>query len=191
YAGVTFAPKRSLRSQARPVEPFRGQGEYLASRGGNADRMLILRGERAVAGHGGPAVRKHLHMRLSEIDHRLDREDHALAHFHAFAGASIVEVVTRIVKNLPHAVAAKVAHDRAALAFGIGLYGGTDRAGARPRFHRRDAQHEAFISHFEQAFGGALYLAHRIHAARIPVPAIKDVGDVDIDDLPFPERLVV
>src|SRR4051794_7240768 len=36
----------------------------------DADRMLELRRQRAVAGHRGPAVRQDLYVRLAEIDHR-------------------------------------------------------------------------------------------------------------------------
>jgi hypothetical protein len=44
---------------------------------GNADGVLELGRERAVAGHGGPAVGEDLHAGFAEIDHRLDGEDHA------------------------------------------------------------------------------------------------------------------
>ena len=43
----------------------------------HADGVLELRGQRAVARHRGPAVGQHLHVRPAEIDHRLDREEHA------------------------------------------------------------------------------------------------------------------
>src|SRR5690606_6763961 len=62
----------------------RGEGKDLAASLGDTHRVLILRGKRTVAGDSRPAVRQHLHMRLAEIDHRLDREDHAWAHLDAF-----------------------------------------------------------------------------------------------------------
>jgi hypothetical protein len=49
----TFA---RLRPRRRPVEPSRREGEHLAARLGDADRVLELRRQRAVAGHRRPAV---------------------------------------------------------------------------------------------------------------------------------------
>ena len=74
---------------------------------------------------------------------------------------------------------------------GIGLDGGADVAGAGAGPDRRDAAHQAFIGDFEQALGGALDRADRIHARGIAVPAVEDVGDVDVDDVAIPQRLVV
>ena len=42
-------------------------------------------------------------MRPAEIDHRLDGEDHAFAHFDALVGAAVVQDVRRVVEELAHA----------------------------------------------------------------------------------------
>ena len=46
----------------------------------------------------------------------------------------------------------------------------------------------ALIGDLEQALGGAGDLAHRIHAARIAVPAIDDERHVDIEDVALLQR---
>ena len=65
----------------------------------------------------------------------------------------------------------------------------TGNAGARARLDGRNAAHQAFMRHFHQALGSTFYLADRIHAAGIAVPAVKDVGDIDIDDVTIAQRL--
>src|SRR5262245_38223614 len=63
--------------EMRPVQPSRRERENLHAVGGHRYRVLELCGEGAVAGHRGPAVGEDLHMRAAQIDHRLDREEHA------------------------------------------------------------------------------------------------------------------
>src|SRR3546814_9216562 len=71
----------------RCVQARRARGENLAAGLGDADAMLELRRERAVARHRGPAVVEHLHRIFAGVDHRLDREEHARLEFRAGAGA--------------------------------------------------------------------------------------------------------
>ena len=73
--------------------------------------------------------------------------------------------VGRVVEQPPDAVAAEVAHHRAALGLRIGLDRLADGAGARTGLHRLDAAHQAGVGHFQQPFGRALDLADRVHAA--------------------------
>src|SRR5262245_65394596 len=95
-SGYRFADKnmRPLKTLARPardaraVEALRREREDLDPGLGHRHGVLELGGERAVAGDRGPAVGKHLHVRAAEIDHRLDREEHAGAQHHAFAWAA-------------------------------------------------------------------------------------------------------
>src|SRR4030088_935597 len=66
---------------------------------GDADRMLELRRQRAVARHGGPAVRQDFDVRLAEIDHRLDGEEHAGLQGDAFAGPPDMDDVRLVVEH--------------------------------------------------------------------------------------------
>src|SRR5262245_47664588 len=130
-------------------------------------------------------------MRPAEVDHRLDGEDHARPHLDALAAVAVVKDVGRVVEELADAVTAEVTHDGASFGFGIGLYRSADRAGPGAGPYGSNAAHKAFICHFEQPLGGALDLPHRVHAAGIPMPAIEDVGDVDVDDVSLLQWLVI
>src|SRR5208283_1204233 len=96
-------------------------GKYLDAGFGHADRMFELRRERAVARHGGPAVRQYLDLRTPEIDHRLDREEHAGAQRNALALLAVMQNVRLVVEQPAEPVSAKIAHDRTALGLGVGL----------------------------------------------------------------------
>lgn len=181
----------TLGRQAGAVELFGGEREDLAAGVSHADRVFVLRRQRAVACHRGPAVRQDFHMRPAEVDHRLDGEDHAGPHLDALIGAAIMQDVGRVVEQLADAVAAEVAHHRAALALGIALDGRANGAGAGAGPDRGNAAHQAFVGDFEQAFRRAFYGADRVHARGIAVPAVEDVGDVDVDDVAILQRLVV
>src|SRR3978361_1108442 len=77
---------------------------------GHPDRMLELRRQRAVAGHRGPAVGQDFDMRLAEIDHWLDGEEHAGLQHHAFAGPADMDDVRLGMEHASQAVAAESAH---------------------------------------------------------------------------------
>lgn len=47
------------------------------------------------------------------------------------------------------------------------------------------------MRHFHQALRCALDRADGIHAAGIAMPAVEDIGDVDVDDVAIAQRLVV
>src|SRR4029079_18323077 len=68
----------------RLVELGRREGEDFGAVLGNADGVLELRGKRAVAGYGGPSIGQHFHVRTTEIDHRLNREEHSRLEDDAF-----------------------------------------------------------------------------------------------------------
>src|SRR5438093_668581 len=145
--------------------------------------MLELRREGTVARHRGPAVGQDLHMRLAEIDHRLDGEEHAGLQHHAFDGPADVNDVRLVVEHAAQAVPAEVAYHTHALRFDEALNGVADVAGGRARFYRGDAAHHRLIGHLDQPFGFAGNRAHRIHPAGIAIPALDDKGHVDVDDV--------
>src|SRR6478672_6169182 len=94
------------------------------------------------------------------------------------------------MKDASYAVAAEVAHDSASLlAFGIGLDGVTDVAGSCVRFHGGNAAHHRFIGDVHKPSCFELDVADQIHAARVAVPAVDNHGHIDVDDIPFPQRL--
>src|SRR5689334_12633425 len=94
----------------RLVESLRRQRENLSAGFGHTNRVLELRGERAVARHRRPAVGQDLHMRPAEIDHRLDGEEHAWLEHDAFAWPADMHDIRLVMKQPAHAVAAKIAH---------------------------------------------------------------------------------
>ena len=57
-----------------------------------------------------------------------------------------------------------------------------------PGLTASNAEHQRFVRHVDQPFGLAVDFAHRIHAARVAVPAIDDQRDVDVDDVAFTQR---
>lgn len=124
-------------------------------------------------------------MRAAKIDHRLDRENHALLELRSLIGAAVMKDIGCVVKKPADAMAAEVSHDRTTLGFGVVLDRLADRPGARAWANRGYAAHQTFMRNVQQALGGALYLTDRIHTAGIAVPAIDDIGHVDVDDVPF------
>ncbi len=152
--------------------------------------MLELSRKRAVPRHGGPAVGQDLHVRAAEIDHRLDREEHAGAQHDAFAGPAHVDDVRLVVEQPAEAMAAEVAHDAHVLGFDKGLDRGPDVARGRAGPDHRDAAHHGVVGDIDQALGAARDRADPEHPARVPVPAVEDQRHVDIDDVAFLQRLL-
>src|SRR3954449_3491821 len=96
--------------------------------------MLELRRERAVARHGGPAVGQNFDVRLAEIDHRFDREEHAGFQRHAFAGAADMDDVRLVVEESAQPVATEVANYAHALRLDKALDRVADITGSGARF---------------------------------------------------------
>src|SRR5688572_20871480 len=107
--------------------------------------MLELGGEAAVAGHRGPAVVEQLAVRLADVDHRLDREEHSRPKLRAGAGAAGMNHLGRIVEHPAEAVAAELAHDAVAMLLGMGLDGARDVAEAIAGARLLDAEHQTLI----------------------------------------------
>ena len=165
------------------MQPGGGVGEDLAARGGDADHVLELGGEGAVAGHGGPAVVEHLHLRAAGIHHRLDGEEHAFLELGAFTGAAEMEDVGRGVEGAADAVAAEVADHGEALLLHVALDGVADVAERGAGLHHGDAAEQALVGHVHQQGGLPARLPGHVHAGGVAVPAVEDGGDVDVEDV--------
>src|SRR4051794_6432656 len=101
---------------------------------GHPDRMLELRRQRTVARHRGPAVGQDFDMRLAEIDHRLDGEEHARFQRHAFAGTADMDYVRLFLEHAPKAMAAELPRLAHALRLDKALAGVADVAAGSARF---------------------------------------------------------
>src|SRR5688572_24797703 len=175
-----FPGRQSVR---RLVEPGGTPGEDLAAVLGDADAMLELGGEAAVAGDGGPAVVEQFDRRLADVDHRLDGEEHSGPELRPGAGAAGVDDLGRIVEDAAEAVAAEIADDAVAIGLGVGLDGMADVAEMVAGPGRGDAADHALIGHVDEAARLDPDVADQEHAAGVPVPAVEDDGDVDVDDV--------
>src|SRR5690606_4232922 len=89
------------------------------------------------------------------------------------------------------AVAAKLAHHAETLGFGKLLDRPSDVAQARARAHHDDATPHGLVGDGAQAPRGDGGVADDEHAAGIPVPAVLDHGDIDVEDVALLEELVV
>src|SRR4029077_11597060 len=121
-----FATLKCARSDGWPLGVALRQREDFEAVSRHADRMLELCRQRTVAGHRGPAVGQDLHMRLAEIDHGLDGEEHAGLQRHALAGPADMNDVGLVVEHAAQAVAAEVAHHAHALRLDETLNGMAD-----------------------------------------------------------------
>ena len=97
---------------SRRMEALGREREDLESVGRYPNRVLELCRQRLVPRHGDPVVRKHLHIRASQIDHLLDGEDHTLSQFRTWSGTSEIQDIRGIVKYSADAGGAEVTEHR-------------------------------------------------------------------------------
>jgi len=136
-----------------------------------------------VLGDDGPAIAELADGRLASVDHRLDGEDHAFYQLHARTRAAVVQHLRVLMEDLPDAVTAELAHDREARGFRVPLDGVADVAERGARAHLRDTEPETFPADVTQPPRCDRGLAGDEHPAGVPVEAILDDGDVEIDDV--------
>src|SRR4051794_38136612 len=108
-------PGRKLRPGPRLLAVALRQRKNLDAIGGPARPGLELRRQRTVAGHRGPAVGQDFDVRLAEVDHRLDRKEHARFQRYALAGPANMDDVRLVVEHAPEPMAAEIAHHAHAL----------------------------------------------------------------------------
>src|SRR5262245_63780676 len=94
----------------RLVEAPRRQRKNLDAVLSHPNRMLELGRQGPVPRDRGPAIGQDFHVRPAEVDHRLDRENHARLEDDSLAQAADVDDVRLIVKKLAKAVTAEIAY---------------------------------------------------------------------------------
>ena len=90
---------------------------------GDANGMFALGRKGAIAGDRCPTIAQHFHVRATQIDHRLDGENHARFQFGASAGIAKVQNVGLVMEKATKAVANKITYNAAAFGFGKALDG--------------------------------------------------------------------
>src|SRR6266853_2995402 len=160
-----------------------GKGQDLESRSGDEDGVLPLRRQAVVLGDDGPAVGELADRRLAGVDNRFDREDHSGLEARAGSRASVVQNLRFFVKFSPDSMAAELAHDAVAVAFGVPLDCRPDVTKKSPGVHRPDAEPHTFVRGLAQSFRLDRRFADVVHAAGIAVKTVFDHGDVDIQDI--------
>jgi hypothetical protein len=143
-----------------------------------------------VGGDDRPAVGELADVALAGVNHRLDREGHALDELEPLPGLAVVQDLRLLVEAPSDAVAAELAHHAVAVRLGVLLDREADVAEGRARMHRADALPHALVGDLAQATRLHRGLADVEHAAGVAVPAVLDDGDVDVDDVAIAQHLV-
>ena len=98
-----------------------------------------------------------------------------------------------LVELAPDAVAAELAHNREAVAFGVLLDDGANVAQSTAGLDRGDAEPHALVGDLGQAPGDDArrgFAADHEHAAGVAMKAVLDHRDVEVDDVALLQRLV-
>ena len=90
------------------------------------------------------------------------------------------------MEGAAEAVPAEITHDRKAVCVGVLLDGVANIAECVARFYLLNPKHQAVIGDFDEfaRFDGD-FVTDEIHAACVAMPAIKDDGCINIDDVAF------
>src|SRR5690606_29540171 len=92
---------------------------------------------------------------------------------------------------LPISVAAVVPHHGVVVGLGVLLDGVADVPEAHAGAHQGHADIEALLGNADQALGVLGHLADAEHLAGVAVIAVLDDGDIDIDDVPGLQHLLL
>src|SRR5215813_5614151 len=104
-------------------------------------------------------------MGTAEIDHGLDREQHAGPKYRALAVAADMDDVGLVMEQPAQPVTAEIADHAHMLGFHEGLDGGPDVAGGAAGPDRRNAAHHSLVGDVDEPFCPARNFADRVHAA--------------------------
>src|SRR5215472_6464251 len=122
-------------------------------------------------------------MGTAEIDHRLDREQHAGPKYHALAVATDMDDVGLVMEQAAQPMTAEIADHAHMLGFDEGLDGGPDVACGAAGPDRRNSAHHSLVGDVDEPLCAARNFADRVHAARIAMPAVHDQRHVHVDDI--------
>ncbi len=143
----------------------------------------------AVLGDDGPIIRQQLHMAFAGIDHWFDGERHAGLQCLTGTRLSIVQDLRILVKFPANTVSAIFPHDGIMARFSVLLDGMTDVPETYPRLDHFDADFHAFIGGLDQPLRQHRWRAHEKHLAGVPMVAILDDGNIDVDNVAVLELL--
>ncbi len=127
---------------------------------------------------------------LSEVDHRLDAETHAVFDNRSGALASVVGHFGVFVHLAAYAVSAHFAYYRVSVAFAVGLDGVGDVADAVADLAGCDAFVERLFGHFQQAAGRGCDVADGEGVALVAVVSVEFDYGVDAYYVAFAECIV-
>ena len=144
-----------------------------------------MRGESAVLrAHRPFIVRVGDDFLRSDIDHRLDGDDHAGHEEHTGVRLAIVADERRRVKHSADSVPAEDCHDRISVGSSHGSASRADIADEMPRLDRADAfLHDLACDVDEPLSLGRGFAADDVHSRGVGEIAVEIGGDVDVDDV--------
>src|SRR2546428_5432834 len=119
----------------------------------DSEGVLEVGGETAVEGADGPIVGVAFGAPVADVDHGLDRDDHAGPQDGAGVGRAVVRDLRVLVHVAADAVPDVLADDGEALAFDPGLDGGADLADAGGAARGRNAPPEGLAGYLDELLG--------------------------------------
>lgn len=143
--------------------------------------MLPLCGETAVPGFDGPLIGHRTNVAPADVDHRLDRKDHAGFQFGSGARATIMKHLRVFMKDRADAMAAVFTHDAIALCFSVLLDRVTDIAQMCAWSDLRDAKPHAFEGSLHELLNENRTCTNDEHPAGIAEITVFDHGNIDVE----------
>ena len=122
-------------------------------------------------------------MVLTGIDHRFDRERHAAFYHHAGIGDPKMQDLRFLMKLAANAMTAILPYDGTIIRLRMLLYGEADISQPYPRLNHLDADFHALIADAGYSPGNYRWLTDQKHPAGIPVKAVFNHGDIDVQDI--------
>jgi len=122
-------------------------------------------------------------MTLAQIEHRLDREHHALFESESGAGCAVVKDLRVFMKVLAYAVAAELLNNRESMGLSMTLDRVTDITKGCAGFDLKNPEIHGFLADFCQTACPDWNLAYQKHLAGVAMVTVLDDGDIDIDDV--------
>jgi len=137
-----------------------------------------------VLGDDGPAVRQFPDGGLARVEHGFNGENHARLEFQTRTGFAVVEHLGIFVEVPADTVAAEFPYHGKTVFLRILLDHFPDVSQMGAGFHLGDAQPHGIKGDFAEALGLDGAVPHLVHTAGVPVEAVFDDRDIQIDDIP-------